>query len=149
MIVKTITFKDFNGNMRTMDFRFHLTEEEVNNMNLTIAGGIQEFVETIGKEKDPAKLYEMFTDIIRVSYGEKSADGLYFEKNETIFNRFKHTQAYSDMIMDFMGEKGEDKVLEFIIGILPESYKKEIEGVDLKAEIEKQKSTIEVVPHVE
>lgn len=149
MLKKEITFKDFNGRARTMDFYFHLTEEELNNMNLTIAGGIKDFIEKVSKEKDSGKMYELLTDIIRVSYGEKSEDGLYFDKNETIFNRFKHTQAYSDLIMDFMKEGGEDRLIEFIIEILPEEYQKEIKGSDYKSAIEKQRNEMnDQKPHI-
>ena len=40
MLKKTIQFQDFNGNSRTEDFYFNLTQAEVTELELSVDGGL-------------------------------------------------------------------------------------------------------------
>lgn len=137
MLKKTITYKDYNGVMRTKDYYFGLNKAEVNDLDLTIAGGLENFIDAIGKENDSTKLYKLFKDFIRVSYGIKSADGEYFEKGEDLFKKFTFTEAYSVLMMDILSS--EENAMNFIIGVLPEEVQAEIGKQDVKAEVDKYK----------
>ena len=117
MLKKTITYTDFDGNERTEDFYFNLTQAELTEMNCSSAGGLQKTIEKIVKEEDGKKIIEMFKDVILRSYGEKSLDGRRFIKTQEIRDAFSQTQAYSELFMELATNA--DSASAFINGITP------------------------------
>lgn len=117
MYIKEMTYTDFDGNERTEEFRFNLTEAEVGELNLTTEGGLEAYVKLIQQEQDPVRIIELFKKIIDLSYGVKSLDGKYFRKTEEELLNFKSTQAYSDFYMSLIADP--EKAAEFINGIVP------------------------------
>lgn len=119
MIKKTVTYKDFDGNERTEDFYFHLTEQELTEWELSVDGGLSGVLTRIINSKDNRKLVEIFKDLLIRSYGVKTPDGRGFVKNEDVLNDFKYTQAFSDIYMELATD---DKAAsEFVNGIIPVS----------------------------
>lgn len=102
MLKKTITYTDFEGVERTEDFYFHLTKAELTEMDICYDGGIKTMIEKISATKDSTIVVEMFKDIIRKSYGEKSLDGKRFMKSKEITDSFAATEAYSELFMEFL-----------------------------------------------
>ena len=131
MFKKEITYEDFNGNERTGVFYFNMTEAELSQLYLTTEGGLENYIQKLTEEQDATKLIEIFTKLIDMSYGEKTADGD-FLKSPEILAKFKAKQAYSDLYMSWLTE--EDAAMEFIKGItsgikkkqdvLPQDHKK-------------------------
>lgn len=127
MLKKTITYEDFDGNSRTQDFYFNLTEQEVTELEIVTPGGFESYVNKIVSAKSQIELVDLFKRLIRMSYGEKSADGIHFCKSEAIWNNFASTQAYSDLYMELVTNT--DKAIEFFNGIIPkEKTKLEVAG---------------------
>ncbi len=125
MIKKTVTFTDFNGNERTEDFYFHLTEQELTEWELSVDGGLSGVLTRIINSQDNKKLVEIFKDLLIRSYGVKTPDGRGFIKNEEVLNNFKYTQAFSDIYMELATD---DKAAsEFINGIMPASLAKNVQ----------------------
>lgn len=102
MLKKTITYKDYNGVDRTEDFYFNLSKAEIMEMELSVDGGWTEMVKKVASAKDGPTIMKIFKDIIGKAYGEKSADGKYFEKSDEISRRFFQTEAYSDLFMELV-----------------------------------------------
>ena len=127
MIKKTITYKDFNGNERTEDFYFHLTEQELTEWEMSVDGGLSGALTRIINSHDSKKLIEIFKDILIRSYGEKTPDGRGFVKNETILNNFIYTQAFSDLYMELA--TNDDKAAEFVKGVMPAGLEVKLEEV--------------------
>ena len=100
MYKKTVTFEDFEGNEVTQDFYFHVSESDVMNKEVGVAGGWSEFLANIVKEVDEKKLLEEFEWFIAYSYGVKSEDGMYFDKSPEQSERFKQHAAYGKIFMD-------------------------------------------------
>ena len=100
MYIKTINYTDYNGNARTEDHYFNLTEAEALEMEMSTNGGFSERIKRIIAAQDTATLITIFKDLIKKSYGRKSLDGRKFEKSEEIFNEFKDTEAYSILFME-------------------------------------------------
>lgn len=126
MIKKTVTYKDFDGNERTEDFYFHLTEQELTEWELSVDGGLSGVLTRIINSKDNKKIIEIFKDLLIRSYGVKTPDGRGFIKNEEVLNDFKYTQAFSDIYMELATD---DKAAsEFVNGIIPESLVKEAQS---------------------
>lgn len=102
MLKKTITYKDYNGVERTEDFYFNLSKAEIMEMELSVDGGWTEMVKKVASAKDGPTIIKIFKDVIGKAYGEKSADGKYFEKSDEISRRFFQTEAYSDLFMELV-----------------------------------------------
>lgn len=117
MIKKTITYTDFDGNERTEDFYFHLTEAEIADWELSIAGGLSKMLVGIIKTNDVRQIIPIYKEIIIKSYGVKSPDGRRFIKNDEVRDDFVQTQAFSDLYMRLATDADEGS--EFIKGIMP------------------------------
>ncbi len=119
MIKKTVTYTDFDGNERTEDFYFHLTEQELTEWELSVDGGLSGVLTRIVNSKDDKKLIELFKELLIRSYGVKTPDGRGFIKNEEVLNNFIYTQAFSDIYMELATD---DKAAsEFVNGVIPAS----------------------------
>lgn len=118
MIKKTITFEDFNGNQITEDFYFNLTVDEILSMEYSEKGGLSEHVKSIIASNDNAQIYLKFKDIILAAYGEKSEDGLRFVKNDKIKEEFSQTNAFSELLFNFM--KNPDEAATFVNALVPQ-----------------------------
>lgn len=117
MYTKKMTYTDFNGVERTETFCFNLTKAEIAEMDLTTDGGLQDRLQGIIDSKNQAEIVRQFKKIILLAYGEKSADGRFFEKSEEISKRFASTQAYSDLFMEL--STNTDEATAFVNQIIP------------------------------
>lgn len=110
-------FTDFNGNERVEKFYFNLTAAECAELELKTTGGLMKSIKDIIHSNDGGKIIETFKELVLMSYGEKSADGLYFTKSDELRKKFASTQAYSDIFMDLATHA--DKAVEFFEKVLP------------------------------
>ncbi len=120
MLKMNKTYTDYDGTERTEDFYFILSKPELVEMQWSIDGGLKAMIERIIAEKDNVKLFKMFKEIILKAYGEKSADGKYFNKSEELSKRFEHSAAYEAIFMDIVSDDSGKKVADFIEAILPQ-----------------------------
>lgn len=117
MLVKSITYPDFNDEIRTEDFLFNLSQAECMEMELSTNGGMQQLIERIVSEKDSEKIVSIFKKLILKAYGIKSPDGKYFRKSDEISKDFESTNAYSVLFMELATNA--DAAAEFIRKVLP------------------------------
>lgn len=127
MLKKEITYTDYNDQKRTESFYFNLSKAELAEMQLTLEGGLQTYIQNIIDAKDGASMVKIFKDIILMSYGEKSLDGKRFVKSEEIREGFAQTEAYSNLFMELITD--DKAAAEFINGILPADLQAELQGV--------------------
>lgn len=125
MITKRIAYRDYNDVEREENFYFNLNKAELLEMDLTTAGGFQDMVKNIVDAKDNTRLYHLFKNIVLKAYGEKSADGKHFMKSEEISKQFEQTEAFSNLIVELLGNA--DTAAKFVSGILPADVAKEAE----------------------
>ena len=137
MLEKKIKYTDYNGMEREETFYFHITKAEMTRKQFTTDGGYAQYLEKIAKEKDSAKLYRIFEDIVCLAYGEKSDDGKRFVKEDEngrpLYKKFQETPAYDELIMELFDA---DKTAAFIKGIFPADVIKEIDENELRRQIE-------------
>lgn len=124
MIIKSITYKDFLGNERTEDFRFHLSSAELAEMELSTSGGMERMLNTIVKTQDTPKLIKIFKDLILRSYGEVSNDGKRFMKSEEMSKAFEESNAYDNLFMELVTDS--NKAADFFKGIVPDDISKNV-----------------------
>lgn len=117
MIKKTLTYTDFDGNERTEDFYFNLTQAEITEMEMSFNGGLIKTIEKIVSEQNAKAIIEIFKDLVLKAYGEKSLDGRRFVKNDEVKEAFSQTQAYSDLFMELATDA--DAAAKFVNGIVP------------------------------
>ena len=122
MLKKTITYTDYNENERTEDFYFNLTEAEIEEMEMSINGGLTSMIQRIVASQDNATIIKIFKDIILKSYGVKSLDGRRFEKSEQISREFEQTPAYSELFVELTRDA--KKAADFFNAIIPKQKSK-------------------------
>lgn len=117
MLKKVISYKDYDGNERIETFYFNISRTEAVEMEVSEAGGYELFLQKIVDEKDNKKLIEYFKKFILLAYGEKSADGKYFVKNQAISDAFSHTEAYTELFIELVNDA--NVAAAFVSGVLP------------------------------
>lgn len=125
MLKKTITYKDYNGNERTEDFYFNLSEAELMEMQLSTTGGLAEYIKQLVSLQDQPAILQIFQKIIKQAYGRKSADGREFEKSDALTRSFCQTEAYSQLFVELATNA--KAAAEFINGIVPAKMSKKLE----------------------
>jgi hypothetical protein len=117
MLKKTITYNDYNGNERTEDLYFNLSQAEVMEMEMSTTGGLAEMIQKIVAAQDAPAIIKIFKEIILKAYGEKSPDGKRFIKSDEISKAFSQTEAYSKLFMELATDA--DAAAKFVNGIVP------------------------------
>lgn len=131
MLKKTITFTDYDGNERKEDFWFNLSKAEILEMELLTEGGMENLIDKVIASQDIPGLVKIFKELILKSYGEKSADGRRFIKNEQLTTEFTQTEAYSQLFMELASDA--EAAAAFINGIIPNDI--DINDPKLKDEV--------------
>lgn len=129
MFKKTITYEDYNGEMRTEDFYFNLNQAELLKWLMTEGDyTLDQVLIRLMEKRNGKEIMTMFDDFLRLSYGEKSIDGKHFVKNEEIWENFKSTEAYSVLFTELVTDG--EKAAYFISNVIPkelsDSVSKEI-----------------------
>lgn len=117
MVKESITWTDYDGQERTEDFYFNLSQAEMVEMNLAIPGGLEKLLNDMITTKDIPKLADYFKTIICKAYGKKSPDGRKFMKSKEILDDFMATEAYSIFYMSLATDA--EKASDFINRVLP------------------------------
>lgn len=128
MLKKTINYTDYNGNERTEDFFFNLSKAEIMEMELSTVGGLAETIQKIVATQDAPAIIKIFKDLILKAYGEKSADGRRFVKEDEngykLYKGFEHTEAYANLFMELATNA--DAAAAFVNGIVPADMSKQV-----------------------
>lgn len=124
MLVKTIKYEDYNGETREETFYFNLSKAELTEMELSVHGGYDKYLEKIINTKDTPEMIKIFKELIKKSYGEKSEDGRRFIKSDELTTAFMQTEAYSELYMELALD--DKAAAEFVNGILPKQFVDEI-----------------------
>lgn len=117
MLKKTITYTNYNGEEITEDFYFNLSKAEVMEMEMSTNGGLAEQITKVVAAKDAPTIIKIFKNLILKAYGEKSADGKRFIKNDDIAEAFSQTEAYSLLFMELATQA--DSAAAFVNGVIP------------------------------
>lgn len=145
MYTKTITYKDYNGEQRTEDFRFNLNEAELYELQLSTNGGYDQWIMRIANAQDTAEMIKLFKSLILMSYGEKALDGKGFIKKDPVTGRplseaFEQSAAYPVLFTELATNA--DAAAEFINKIIPASAAEAIDKAKADGSLDQVKSKI-------
>jgi len=120
---ETITYKDFYGEERTEEFRFHLSKAECAEKQMKYAGGgYAEFLKRIVDAKNQETIVDLFKQFILDAYGEISQDGRRFKKSPELSKAFSETEAFSILYMKLATD--DEYAAKFVNGVIPQPDKK-------------------------
>lgn len=122
MLVKPITYTDYNGVERTETFYFNLSQAELIDMQLGGKDGLySNKLQKMIDNHDAAAIVATIKEFVLKSYGEKTDDGKRFIKSPEISEAFMQTEAYSQLITELLSDDA--KSTEFILGIMPQALR--------------------------
>ena len=126
MYAKTIKYNDYNDQPHEEIFYFNLNKAEVLNMLVTDSDAtLDQVFEYFKQTRNGKRLLKMIEDLIKSSYGIKSADGKSFIKRPEFLEAFVQSEAYSELLTELLNDA--DKAGEFFVGILPKNMQAEVE----------------------
>lgn len=128
MLKKLINYTDYNGNERSENFYFNLSESELMDMELSTVGGFREMIQLMIDKQDTQKIIEAFKMIIMKAYGEKSADGRRFIKSKELSEAFTQTDAYNKLYMELISDA--NAAADFMSHIVPASIQVKTEEAE-------------------
>lgn len=102
MYVKPITYTDYDGVQHTEKFYFNISKAELIEMDASETGGLTKRLQEIVDANETANIFKRVKSIILKAYGRKSPDGKRFIKSLEMSQEFEQTEAYSELIMEFM-----------------------------------------------
>ena len=85
-------------------------------MQMSVNGGMAEFIQSIVETKDVPALLQLWEELIDKSFGVKTIDGKFIKRKEDL-EAFKSTEAYSQLYMKLATDT--DYATKFINGIFP------------------------------
>lgn len=118
MYKETVTYTDFDGNVRSETLHFNLTETELIEMQFTTAGGLDKKLSEIIASGNQQTQITLFKDLVLKAYGVKSPDGRRMIKNKAVRDEFTQTEAYNVFFMSLLTNT--EKAIAFVKGIVPE-----------------------------
>lgn len=125
MLKKTIEFEDFNGETKSESFYFHLSKAELVEMEMSMPGGMGEYLKAIVENGNGGEIIREFKKIVLGAYGQRSPDGSRFIKNQQIREDFESHPAYSVLFMEIMTDS--EKAAEFVNGIVPKGLNEDVQ----------------------
>jgi hypothetical protein len=117
MLKKTIEFKDLEGKTHTRDFYFHIKKDLLIEQEMIHEGGFKARLQGIIDSKNGRQIMDAFKEIIAMSVGEKSEDGLSFLQSKERSEWFMGTDAYTEFFMELVTDA--DGAAKFINAIMP------------------------------
>ena len=136
MLKKTITYKDFDGNERTEEHYFNLTQTELAEIAIGLPDGISEIDVTESNEQAGQKLldklggdgvFKFLKDLMLKSYGIR-VDSRRFEKSDQISREFSQTLAFDAMFMELMTD--DVAAAKFVNAVIPAEASNKIIGTN-------------------
>lgn len=143
MLVKRIKYVDFLGNTRDEEFYFNYSKADVNRLMFSTKEGLGEFLKRITREEDRTKMFGFLEEFILGAYGEVSHDGRQFIKNEELSTSFKQSNAYSELLEEFI-EGGDIAVSNFINAVVPKETAEAMAKAREEAEAEEKKEVASI-----
>lgn len=147
MLVKTITYNDYDNNERTETLYFNMNKMELTEFAADLPDDVFKNVSGVKTIQDVAKvankmgskgIIKFIKELVLRSYGVKSEDGRRFIKSKELSEEFSQTIAYDMFMTELMSD---DKAASsFVNGLIPASMAGEFDEVKAQLESSNQES---------
>ena len=147
MLVKTITYNDYDNNERTETLYFNMNKMELTEFAADLPDDVFKNVSGVKSIQDVAKvankmgsrgIIKFIKELVLRSYGVKSEDGRRFIKSKELSEEFSQTIAYDMFMSELMSD---DKAASsFVNGLIPASMAGELDEVKAQLESSNQES---------
>ena len=117
MLKKPIKYHDYFGNELEENFYFNLNEAEIAEMESKTKGGVVAMINTIIAAENNEEIFSVFKDFILKAYGVIAEDGKRFEKSDELSLAFSQTDAYNQLVQEFMRDS--KSAAEFFDKVIP------------------------------
>lgn len=117
MIKRAITYRNYDDELVTKEFYFHLNKFEWLELETYTKGGLVENLKNALEVNNTKKVIDILKKIILRAYGEKDPETGTFCKNDDIAVAFSKTDAFSELFYELAYDG--DKSKEFFTGLLP------------------------------
>ena len=144
MISKTIKYTDYDGVGKVTTAWFNMSRADLLKLELNDSEGWADRVKRLISEQNIKEVIKTITAFIDDAYGVKTPDGG-FDKNPKHLEAFKQTDAYSELLFEFVEHP--DRLADFVNGIVA-SVQTSVEAIDVDKEIEKASKKSAVVNFV-
>lgn len=131
MLIKRIGYDTYNGDHIEENFYFNLTKTEAMTLQVSKAGGFEQYLKTIIDAHSGKEIMDTVRNIILLAYGEKSPDGKHLMKSEEIRNNFECSPAYDELFIELVLD--DKKMSEFVNALLPKDMEEFVEKMNKKA----------------
>lgn len=122
MFKDTITYEDFDGNVREETVYFNLSRMEAIDLFVSHDNDYKGYLESIVETGNSKLIVDTFADFVKKAYGVKSEDGTRFVKNDELTEAFVQSAVYDEIMMKLV--TSEQYIHAFVEGVVPK-------GVDL------------------
>lgn len=119
MLTLPITYKDLDDNEQTEEFEFHITREELIELESRHPHGLDEWLKKIIKAEDSREAYAELKRIVLLAYGERSEDRKRFKKSEELSKWFEDHCAFDQLMYDIFTKEG--FLQKFMAGVIPKA----------------------------
>lgn len=123
MLKKPIKYTDYNGAEREETHYFHLSKADLMDLEMENGGSLQSVITRMTEITDGPTIYKLIKSIIHKAYGVKDDNGG-FDKDEKHLKKFMRTDAYSELIIELIGNP--EEAAAFFKGIMPKDIQDEI-----------------------
>lgn len=128
MYAKKIKYTDYNDIPHEETFYFNLNRAEILKMMVTDSDAtLDQVFEYFQQTRNAGKLLTMVEDLIKSSYGIKSADGKSFIKRPEYLEAFVQSEAYSELLSELLNDS--EAAAEFFVHILPKNLQEEVDKI--------------------
>lgn len=117
MILKTISYENYNGEKVKREFGFNWTIDEVAEWELSTEGGVETWMKDIIESRSNETVMAIFRKVVGSSIGERTADGEGFRKSKKMTRQFIGSRAYDAMLIEFLEDA--QKFSDFFNDLLP------------------------------
>lgn len=131
MLIKRIGYDTYNGDHIEENFYFNLTKTEAMTLQVSKAGGFEQYLKTIIDAHSGKEIMDTVRNIILLAYGEKSPDGKHLMKSQEIRDRFECSPAYDELFTELVLD--DKKMSEFVNALLPKDMEEFVEKMNKKA----------------
>lgn len=129
MLIKTVSYTDYNNNPQTDTLYFNLSKAEIAALQVKMDGKFIDYLKDLTEKKHVEELFHIFRDLVLDSYGVKSEDGKRFIKTAAAREEFESSIAFSEILTELITSG--DNMAAFTRGVIPPDFAANLSSSDV------------------